>query len=59
MFMNYFKEPKVSEVVDDQDGVTNDSVPERRPKPATTAKKTVRIEFHTFTLKDIKVLAWT
>ncbi|KAH0652698.1 hypothetical protein KY289_030376 [Solanum tuberosum] len=39
--MNHHKEPDVSEVDDDQDGMTDDPIPERRPEPTNTVPKNV------------------
>ncbi|KAH0725179.1 hypothetical protein KY284_001044 [Solanum tuberosum] len=58
IFMNHQKEPDVSEVDDDQDDITDDPIPERRPEPMNTIPKNVRTGFHTFTLDDVKVTAW-
>ncbi|KAJ8547612.1 hypothetical protein K7X08_011198 [Anisodus acutangulus] len=55
IFMNQPREPKISEVDDDHDGITEDSIPERRAK---STAKVVGIEFHTFTLDDVKVSKW-
>lgn len=45
MFMNHSKKSEVSKVVDDQDGLIADSVLEKRPKTATTAKKIIGTRF--------------
>lgn len=57
--MNRSKEPKVSEVDNDQDEMTDNPILERRPKLMTTAMKTIRTVFHTFTINEIKLLSWT
>ena len=53
IFMNQPREPEISEVDDDRDGMTDEPIPERRPEPTTA--KFVRTGFHTFSLDDIKV----
>ncbi|KAH0729898.1 hypothetical protein KY289_001086 [Solanum tuberosum] len=58
IFMNHHKESDVSEVDDDQDGMTDDSILKRRPEPTKTIPKHVGAVFHTFTLDDVKVAAW-
>ncbi|KAH0725177.1 hypothetical protein KY284_001042 [Solanum tuberosum] len=59
IFMNHNKELDVSEVDDDQDGMTVDPIPERRPELTNTIPKNVGTGFHTFTLDDVKVAPWT
>lgn len=56
--MNHSKKLEVSEVVDNQDGMTDDPVLERRPNEATPVKKNIGTRFLTFNLEDIKILAW-
>lgn len=58
MFMNHSKEPEVSKIVIDQEKITDDLIQEKRIKLETKRKKTVGTKFHTFTLGDVKVLAW-
>ncbi|KAH0655352.1 hypothetical protein KY285_030234 [Solanum tuberosum] len=58
IFTNHHKEPDVSEVDDDQDDMTDDRIPERRPEPTNTIHRNVRTGFHTFSLDDVKVAAW-
>lgn len=55
MFINNSHEHEVSSVVDNQDGVTGDSV--WRIEPVSTTYKIIKTRFHTFTLDNIKVLA--
>ncbi|WMV58587.1 hypothetical protein MTR67_051972 [Solanum verrucosum] len=40
------------------DGMTDDPIPGRRPEPTNTIPKNVRTGFHTYTLDDVKVVAW-
>ncbi|KAH0765034.1 hypothetical protein KY285_000905 [Solanum tuberosum] len=56
--MNHHKEPDISEVDDDLDGMTDDLILERRPEPTNTIPKNIGTGFHTFTLDDVKVTAW-
>ncbi|KAH0765027.1 hypothetical protein KY285_000898 [Solanum tuberosum] len=58
IFMNHHKEPDVSKVDDDQDDMTVDPIPERRPEPTNTIPKNVGTGFHNFTLNDVKVALW-
>lgn len=51
------KNQKITIVVDDKDGMPDDSVLERRSELATAAKKTIRSGFHTITLNNVKVLS--
>ncbi|KAG5599698.1 hypothetical protein H5410_031068 [Solanum commersonii] len=44
----------VSKVDDDQDYMTDNPIPERRPQPMNTIPKNLGTRFHTFTLDDVK-----
>lgn len=37
--MNHYKEPKVSKIVDDHDGIMNDLIPRIRLEPTSMTKK--------------------
>lgn len=54
MFMNHSKVPEVFGIVDDQDRVTNDSIPEGRPKSKKMVEKIVGAESNTLSLEDIQ-----
>lgn len=56
--MNHSKEPEVSKIVDNPDGMIDDPLLERRLDLGTTVKKTMGNKFHTFTLDEIKILYW-
>ncbi|KAH0661624.1 hypothetical protein KY284_026555 [Solanum tuberosum] len=58
IYINHHKEPDISKVDDDQDDMTDDAIPERRPEPTITIPKNVGTGFHTFTLDDVKVAAY-
>lgn len=57
IFLNHSKELEFFKVVDQQDSITNDQIPERRLELATTIKKVIGTGLHTFTLNEVKVLA--
>ncbi|KAH0665353.1 hypothetical protein KY290_027603 [Solanum tuberosum] len=58
IYINHHKEPDISKVDDDQDDMTDDAIPERRPEPTITIPKNVGTRFRTFTLDDVKVAAY-
>lgn len=58
MYMNHSKEPEVFELIDNQDGMTNDPIPQTRTDRGTPVRKTIGIVFHAFPLNDIKIIAW-
>lgn len=41
MFMNHFKDPEISKVVDEQDGIMNDPIQERRAEPVMAIKRII------------------
>lgn len=55
--INHSKEPEVYKVIDDQDGIMDDPILEKRLDPGTPAKKMMGTQFLTFRLNDIKISA--
>ena len=57
IFVNQSKEREMSEINKDQDGMTNELIPESRQE--SMESKAVVTGFHTFTLDDVKVSKWS